>query len=48
MGDWGLGIEDWAQSQIHNPHFFLSKSVDFLIKIIINFIFNIGKKIIIK
>ena len=21
-GDWGLGIADWAQSPIPNPHFF--------------------------
>ena len=23
IGDWGLGIGDWAQSPIPNPHFIL-------------------------
>jgi len=23
IGDWGLGIGDWAQSPIPNPHIFL-------------------------
>jgi hypothetical protein len=22
MGDWGLGIGDWAQSPVPNPHLF--------------------------
>jgi len=22
IGDWGLGIGDWAQSPIPNPHFY--------------------------
>jgi len=25
IGDWGLGIGDWAQSPIPNPHNFISK-----------------------
>jgi len=33
IGDWGLGIGDWAQSPIPNPHFtiFLLKIDIFLI-----------------
>jgi len=23
IGDWGLGIGDWAQSPIPNPHYFI-------------------------
>jgi len=25
IGDWGLGIGDWAQSPIPNPHFNLKE-----------------------
>jgi len=24
IGDWGLGIGDWAQSQIPNPQFYIN------------------------
>jgi len=26
IGDWGLGIGDWAQSPIPNPHFKFNKN----------------------
>jgi len=30
IGDWGLGIGDWAQSPIPNPHNFHIKYIFFL------------------
>jgi len=27
IGDWGLGIGDWAQSPIPNPHFESNKKI---------------------
>jgi len=31
IGDWGLGIGDWAQSPIPNPHFKNIKYVEFFL-----------------
>jgi hypothetical protein len=30
IGDWGLGIEDWAQSPIPNPHHIYLKKFLFI------------------
>jgi hypothetical protein len=30
IGDWGLGIGDWAQSPIPNPHIYLCFFVKFI------------------
>jgi len=31
IGDWGLGIGDWAQSPIPNPHCILNSNKNFVI-----------------
>ena len=39
IGDWGLGIGDWAQSPIPNPH--LNLNITYNINLINNKKFNI-------
>jgi hypothetical protein len=38
IGDWGLGIGDWAQSPIPNPHIFIIAFYFYLIKYNLSFI----------
>jgi len=40
LGIWGLGIGDWAQSPIPNPHYFFLLKLCIYIKIIYKTFYN--------